>query len=322
MKAVVYHNYGSPDVLKYQEIEKPTAGDDEVLIKVRAASVNSLDWRLMRGRPHFLRIMTGLRKPKDTRLGVDVAGRVEAVGRNVSRFKPGDEVMGIAEGSFAELAVGTAELVVPKPARLSFEEAAAVPMAAVTALQGLHQHGDISAGQTVLINGASGGVGHFAVQIAKALGAEVTAVCSTSKMDLVYSLGADHVIDYTREDFTRRPERYDLILDVAGGRKWADVRRALEPEGTLVLVGGPRSNPWLGPIGSFLGLRSAAAGDTRKVAVFVTKAKGEDLAVLAAMLEAGTVVPVMDRCFRRSEVTEAFRYLGEGHPTGKVVVTL
>ncbi len=233
MKAIVYHNYGPPDVLKYEEIVAPTAGDDEVLIRVRAASVNPLDWHFMRGTPYFLRIMTGLLKPKDRRLGVDVAGQVEAVGRNVTQFKPGDEVFGSCRGAFAEYACTAESALVTKPDNVTFEQAASVPVAAYTALQGLRDKGHIQPGHKVLINGAAGGVGTLAVQIAKSFGAEVTGVCSTRNVDLVRSLGADRVIDYTQEDFTKSGQGYDLIFDCVGNHSLSAYRRVLSPKGNI-----------------------------------------------------------------------------------------
>src|SRR3989449_4686899 len=237
MKAIAYHNYGSPDVLKYGEIEKPAAGDNEVLVKVRAASVNPLDWHFMRGMPYVMRMGSGLRQPKDTRLGVDAAGQVEAVGRNVTQFKSGDEVFGSCQGAFAEYACASERKLAMKPDNVTFEEAASVPVAAITALQSLRDKGKIQAGQKVLINGASGGVGTFAVQIAGSFGADVTAVCSTRNVDMVRSIGADQVIDYTHEDFTQSGQRYDLMLDVAASRSLSDCRRVLGSNGILVMVG-------------------------------------------------------------------------------------
>src|SRR2546425_10709109 len=237
MKAIVYSNYGSPDVLKCEEIEKPHTGDNEVLIKVRAASVNPVDWHFMRGTPYFVRILAGLRKPKITRLGVDVAGQVEAVGRNVTQFKPGDEVFGSCRGAFAEYACTSESALVLKPDNVTFEQAASVPVAAFTTLQGLRDHGHIQPGHKVLINGAGGGVGTFAVQIAKSFGAEVTAVTNAQNLDLVRKLGADHVVDYAKEDFTRNGQRYDLIVDIAAAHSISDYKRIMNPNATFVLVG-------------------------------------------------------------------------------------
>jgi len=317
MKAVVYYNYGSPDVLKCEEIEKPTAGDNEVLIKVRAASVNPLDRFFMRGTP-IVRILPGLRKPKVTRLGVDVAGQVEAVGRNVTQFKPGDEVFGVCRGAFAEYVCAVEDKLALKPANISFEDAAAVPVAALTALQGLRDKGRIQPGHKVLVDGASGGVGTFAVQIAKSFGAEVTAVCSTRNVDTARSLGADHVIDYTREDFTQSGQRYDLILGANAYHSIFDYRRALSRNGIFVMVGGG----WiqilqamlLGPFLSWIG--------SKKVRFFIAKINTKDLDFLKDLLEAGKVVPVIDRRYPLSDVAEALRYLKEGHAQGKVVITV
>jgi len=318
MKAIVYHNYGSPDVLKCEEIEKPTPGDDEVLIKVRAASVNPLDWHLMRGKPYIIRAMTGLRKPKDTRLGRDVAGQVEAVGRNVTQFKPGDEVFGACRGAFAEYVCAAEDKLALKPANLSFEEAAAVPVAAITALQGLRDKGRIQRGHKVLVDGASGGVGTFAVQVAKSFGAEVTAVCSTRNVDTARSIGADRVIDYTREDFTHSGQRYDLILAANAHHSIFDYRRALSQDGIYVMAGGGWAQMLqamlLAPLLSLIG--------SKKMCSFLAKINKKDLVLLKDLLETGKVVPIIDRRYPLSAVAEALRYLEEGHAQGKVVITL
>jgi len=319
MKAIVYHNYGSPEVLKCEEIEKPAVGDHEVLIKVRAASVNPLDWRLMRGKPVFVRLMIGgLRKPKLTRPGVDVAGQVEAVGRSVTQFKPGDEVFGGCRGAFAEYACAIEDRLALKPANLSFEDAAAVPVAAISALQGLRDKGRIQRGQKVLVDGASGGVGTFAVQIAKSFGAEVTAVCSTRNVDSARSIGADHVIDYTREDFTQSGQRYDLILAANAYHSIFDYRRALSQDGIYVMAGGGGVQilqaMLLGPLLSLMG--------SRKMRFFMANINKEDLVLLKDFLEAGEIVPVIDRRYPLSDVAEALRYLEEGHAQGKVVITV
>jgi NADPH:quinone reductase-like Zn-dependent oxidoreductase len=318
MKAIVYHNYGSPDVLQCEETEKPTAADNEVLIKVRAASVNPLDWHSMRGKPYFIRIMTGLRKPKVTRPGVDVAGQVEAVGRSVTQFKPGDEVFGVGRGAFAEYVCGIEDKLALKPANISFEDAAAVPVAAISALQGLRDKGRIRPGQKVLIDGASGGVGTFAIQIAKSFGAEVTAVCSTRKLDTARSIGADHVIDYTREDFTRSGQRYDLILAANAHHSIFDYRRALSRDGVYAIVGGGGVQMLqailLGPLLSLIG--------SKKMRIVPAKINKKDLVLLKDLLETGKVVPVIDRRYSLSDVAEALRYLGEGHAKGKVVITV
>ena len=322
MKAVVYHNYGSPDVLKCEEIEKPTAGDNEVLIKVRAASVNPLDWHFMRGTPYVVRIMAGLLKPKVTRLGVDVAGQVEAVGRNVTQFKPGDEVFGACRGAFAEYACTTESALVMKPDNVTFEQAASVQVAALTALQGLREKGRIQAGQKVLINGAAGGVGTFAVQIAKSFGAEVTGVCSTRNVDMVRSIGADRVIDYTQEDFTKTGQRYDLILDCVGNHSLLTCRRFLTPKGIHVGVGGP-SGPWMiGPLARAITGPVLSWFVSQKFLTFMAKSNKEDLTIMRELMATGKVTPVIDRRYKLSEVPEAVRYLEEGHARGKVIITV
>jgi NADPH:quinone reductase-like Zn-dependent oxidoreductase len=320
MKAIVHTTYGSPDVLELQEIDKPDPADDEVLVRVRAASVNPADWYGITGRPYVARPMMGLRKPKSSSVRTDFAGTVEAVGSDVTEFRPGDEVFG-RSGAFAEY-VCVGEAVARKPANLTFEEAAAVPVAALTALQGLRDKGQLQPGQQVLINGASGGVGTFAVQIAKALGAEVTGVCSTRNVDLVRSLGADHVIDYTTEDFTRSDRRYDLMLDVAGSRSWRACKRVLNPQATLVIVGAPKGTRLLGPLSHIVRVRLAAVRSSRTVVFFIAKLDKADLEALGELLEAGKVTPVIDRRYELSDIADAFRYLGEGHAQGKVVVTV
>jgi NADPH:quinone reductase-like Zn-dependent oxidoreductase len=323
MKAIVYDKYGPPDSLELREIDTPVVTDDEVLVRVRAASVNPADWYTLTGTPYFGRVEMGLVKPKSNRLGIDFAGQVEAVGRNVTQFRPGDEVFGGRNGAFAEyVCVAEDRAVVPKPANVTFEEAAAVPVAALTALQGLRDKGQLQSGQKVLINGASGGVGTFAVQIAKALGAEVTGVCSTRNADLVRSLGADHVIDYTNEDFTRSDQRYDLMLDIAGSRSWSKCRRVLNPKAIVVLVGAPKGGRLIGPLGHIVKMRVAAFRSSRKVAFFLAKINKTDLEVLRELLESGKVKPVLDRQYELSEAPEAFQYLGEGHARGKVVITV
>ncbi len=320
MKAMVYHNYGSPDVLKLEEVRKPTPADDEVLIKVHAASANAGDWHLLRGEPFLVRLMAGLRKPKDTILGADVAGRVEAVGESVTRFRPGDAVFGdLSEsgfGAFAEYVSAPENALVPKPAKLSFEEAAAVPSAATTALQALRDKGRIQPGQRVLVNGASGGVGSFAVQIAKSFGADVTGVCSTRNLEMVRSLGADHVIDYTQEDYTQNGRRYDLIVDAAAYRPFSDSQRALNPNGIYVLIGGSGAQFLQATL---LGPWASMTGD-KKVATLLKKPNSEDLAFLADLLETGDVAPVIDRAYAFREIPEALRYLENGHAKGKVVI--
>jgi NADPH:quinone reductase-like Zn-dependent oxidoreductase len=319
MKAIVYREYGPPDVLQLTDVATPVPRDDEALIRVRAASVNALDWRLMRGKPLPTRLLIGgLRKPKATGVGRDVAGRVEAVGRNVTRFKPGDEVFGVCPGAFAEYACALQDKLAMKPANISFEDAAALPVAATTALQGLRDSGRIQRGHRVLVDGASGGVGTFAVQIAKSFGAEVTAVCSTRNVDTARSIGADHVIDYTREDFTRNGQCYDLILAANAYHSIFDYRRALAPAGSYVMAGGGWAQILqamaLGPLLSRIG--------TKKMCFLIARIDSKDLLVLSDLLEAGAVVPVIDRRYALSEVAEAVRYLEEEHARGKVVITL
>ncbi len=320
MKAIVYHNYGSPDVLKCEEVEKPTPGDDEVLIKVRAASVNPVDWHFIRGTPYIVRILTGLRKPKITRLGVDVAGQVEAVGRNVPQFKPGDQVFGACRGAFAEYACTSESALVMKPDNVTFEQAASAPVAAFTALQGLRDKGKIQPGQKVLINGAAGGVGTFAVQIAKSFGADVTGVCSTRNVDMVRSIGADRVIDYTQEDFTKRGQRYDLIFDLVGNHSLLACRGVLNPTGICVIAGGP-SKVWI-VLTRALKALVLSRFVSQKFVVFIARSSKEDLTIMHELMKAGKVTPVIDKRYRLSEVPEAIRYLEEGHARGKVVITL
>ena len=320
MKAITYHRYGSPDVLEYEDIEKPAPGDNEVLIKVRAASVNPFDWHFMRGSPYFLRIVAGLRKPKMTRLGVDVAGQVEAVGRNVTQFKPGDEVFGVCREAFAEYARTSESSLVMKPGNVTFEQAASVPVAAITALQGLRDKGHIQRGQTVLINGAAGGVGTFAVQIAKSFGADVTGVCSTRNVEMVRSIGADRVIDYTQQDFAKGTQRYDLIFDLVATRSLRAYRRVLNPNGTCVIAGGPTKV--LAILTSAFEVLVLSRFVSRKFAMFVAKPSKEDLTLLGELIEARKVTPDIDRHYRLSEVPQAMRYMEEGHARGKVVITV
>ncbi len=320
MKAIVQTGYGSPDVFELRDIEKPAIDDDGVLVRVRAASVNALDWHLMRGVPVVIRLSTGLRKPKIPVPGVDVAGQVEAVGPNVKELHPGDEVFGMRSGAFAEYVGGKERNFIAKPPGLTFEQAAAVPVAAETALQGLRDKGGIRLGQKVLINGASGGVGTFAVQVAKSFGTDVTAVCSSRNVDLVRSIGADRVIDYTRKDFVRAGGRYDLIFDVAGTHSWSECKRVLTPNGTLVLAGqAGRKKPSILPL-----LLAAVASRfmRQKVVSFIAKHRNADLIALKDLIEAGKVTSVIDRVFPLREVPDAIRYLGEGHPRAKVVITI
>lgn len=317
MKAIVYTTYGSPDVLQLKDVEKPTPKDDHVLVKVHAASANPADWHLMRAEPFLARFANGLLKPKHTRLGADLAGRVEAIGRNVTRFHVGDAVFGElplhALGSFAEYVCAPEELLALKPAKLTFEQAAAVPLAAFTALQGLRDKGQIQPGQTVLINGASGGVGTFAVQIAKSFGTDVTGVCSTRNLDMVRSIGADHVIDYTQADFTKRGQRYDLIFDAVGNRSVSDLKRALTPNGMCAVAG----------FTSLSRLFQTMLLGGKQVGLMETaKANQEDLVFIKGLLEAGKVIPVIDRRYPLRETAEAIRYLEAGHARGKVVITV
>jgi NADPH:quinone reductase-like Zn-dependent oxidoreductase len=322
MKAAVRDRFGPPAVVELREVDKPVAADDEVLVRVRAASVNAADWYAVTGLPYVARVEHGLRKPKTNRLGVDFAGHVEAVGKDVTQFQTGDEVFGGRSGALAEyVCVRESRAVVPKPAGVTFEQAAAVPVAALTALQGLRDKGRIQPGQQVLINGASGGVGTFAVQIAKALGAEVTAVCSTPNVEVARSIGADHVIDYTQQDFTQGERRYDLMLDVAGSRSWSESSRVLNPQATVVIVGAPKGSRALGPLSHIVTVRLAALRSSQKVVFFVAKFNKADMEVLRELLETGTIVSVIDRTYELRETVDALRYLGEGHARGKIVVT-
>lgn len=324
MKAIICTKYGSPDVLQLQEVAKPSPQDDEVLIKIHAASVNSRDWRMMRANPFFMRLMRGgFLRPKNKILGGDVAGRIEAIGRYVKQFKPGDEVFGYfpsatGRGTFAEYVCANENAITLKPANLTFEQVAAVPVAALTALQGLRDKGNIQPGQKVLINGASGGVGTFAVQIAKALGAEVTAVCSTRNLEMARSIGADHVIDYKKENFTRNGQHYDLILAVNGYHPISDYLRALSPAGIYVVAGGSM-------LQLFQAARQAqqtSKSGGQKIFVVSLVQSQKDLVFMKELLESGKVVPVIDKCFPLSKTTEALRYFEEVHPKGKVVITV
>jgi len=340
MKAIVYHSYGSPDVLKYEDIEKPTPGDNEVLIKVRAASVNPLDRGELKGVPYIFRIAFGLHKPEVSqpgRPGVDVAGMVEAVGRNATQFKPGDEVFGACisdphasgvkvwvhwQGAFAEYVCAPESILVLKPDNVTFEQAASVPVAAFTALQGLRDKGHIQPGQKVLINGAAGGVGTFAVQIAKSFGAEVTGVCSTRNVDMVRSIGADQSIDYTHEDFTKLGQRYDLIFDCVGNHSLSELRRVLNPNGICVMVGDLTGRGGLGIMARLFTALVLSQFGSQRLVTFLAKPNKKDLAIMHDLMKAGKVTPVIDRRYRLSEVPEAIRYLEEKHARGKVVVTM
>jgi NADPH:quinone reductase-like Zn-dependent oxidoreductase len=321
MKAIVYHRYGSPDVLELAEVEKPAPADDQVLIKVCAASVNPFDWHFMRAEPYIGRIMIGLRKPKDTRLGVDVAGQVEVVGRNVTQFKPGDEVFGGCRGAFAEYACTSESAVVAKPRNVTFEQAASVYIAALTALQALRDKGHVQPGQKVLINGAAGGVGTFAVQIAKSFGADVTGVCSTRNADMVRSIGADRVIDYTREEFTKSPERYDVILDCVGNHSLSAFRRVLKPKGIYIMVGGPVGR-WIKPFPRVIQVLILSMFVSQRLVMAMAKRSQEDLTILGDLMASGKMTPVIDRRYTLSEVPQAIGYLEEGHARGKVVITM
>jgi len=319
MKAILYTKYGPPEALQLTEVDKPAPAEKQVLVKVHAASANALEWRPFTMSPIVIRLMGGLRKPRDPNMGVDVAGTVEAVGSGVTEFKPGDQVFGVAPAAFAEYACNAESKFVLKPATISFEAAAAVPVAALTALQGLRDTGKIQPGQRVLIDGASGGVGTFAVQIAKSYGAEVTAVCSTRNLDLARSLGADYVIDYTREDFTKNGQRYDLILAVNGSHPILDYRRALSPQGICVVAGGSLTQVLLALL---LGPVISRLGSKKHFFMGMAKSGKEDLLVLKELLEAGKVVSVIDTCYPLSKTAEAIRYLMDDHARGKVVITM
>jgi NADPH:quinone reductase-like Zn-dependent oxidoreductase len=318
---VIHDRYGPPDVLDIREIDKPALTEDGVLVRVRAAALNPLDWYGMTGRPYIARPLSGIRRPKDTRLGVDFAGTVEAVGADAGEFQAGDEVFGFADGALGDY-VCARKAVAPKPSGVGFDEAAAVPVAAFTALQALRDKAGVEPGQRVLVNGASGGVGTFAVQIAKTFGAEVTGVCSTPNVELVRSLGADHVVDYTLEDFTRGDRRYDLLLDVAGSRSFRECRRVLAPAAKIVVVGGSKAPRMLGPLRHLVAMRLAAVRSGHPVLFFIAKPNSADLGVLSELIESGRLRPVIDRRFELDDVADAFRYLAEGHARGKIIVTL
>jgi len=320
MKAVIYRCYGPPEVLKLEDVQKPQAGANRVLVRVHAASLNPYDWHFMRGSPYIARLSAGLGAPKDVRFGSDFAGTVEAVGANVQHFKVGDEVFGVADGALAQYAtVREQGSIALMPRGASFEEAAAIPIAAITALQALRDHGRVRPGEKVLINGASGGVGTFAVQIAKALGAEVTGVTSTHNVDMVRSLGADHVIDYTEEDFTLGVIHYDLIVDTVGNHSFADYQRVLQPQGRVVVLGGPPGN-WIGPMIGPLKVVLLGPFMHQKFVFFLAQLKQQDLATLAQLIQAGRLKSVIDRRYPLKEVPEAIAYLEAGHARGKVVI--
>ncbi len=323
MKAVVYRCYGSPEVVKLEDQAKPVPAADRMLVKVHAASVNPLDWHYMRGKPYIMRPMAGIGAPKDIRLGVDFAGTVEAVGKDVTEYKPGDEIFGGADGAFAEyVTVRGKGSVALKPPNITFEQAAAVPIAAITALQALRDQGKVQPGQKVLINGASGGVGTFAVQLAKVMGAEVTGVCSTRNLALVQSIGANHVIDYTREDFTKGTQLYDVIVDNVGTHSASEYRRVLTPHGALVTVGGLGGGSWLGPMADTLKTALLAPFVSQKMGFFLAHLNHADLDYLRQLLQEGKITPVIDRQFKLSETAEAIKYLEAGHARGKVVINL
>ena len=323
MKAIVRDTYGSPEVLELRDIDKPEIADDEVLVRVHAAGVDRGVWHIMTGLPYPIRLAGyGLRAPKNPVVGSDMAGVVEAVGKNVTRFQSGDEVFGIGKGSFAEYARALEGKLAPRPANLSFEQAAVVAISGLTALQGLRDHGKVRPGQEVLVIGASGGVGTYAVQLAKAFGAHVTGVCSTTKVDLVRSIGADHVIDYTRDDFAEGEQRYDLILDIGGNSSLSRLRRALTPKGTLVITGGEGGGQWFGGIDRQFRAMMLSRSAGQKLRTYVSTQNHEDLIVLKEFIESGKVTPVIDRTYSLSEVPEAIRYLEEGHAQGKVVISV
>jgi NADPH:quinone reductase-like Zn-dependent oxidoreductase len=321
MKAIVGERYGPPEVLELREVDKPRTEGDQVLVRVRASSVNPAEWYRVHG-PFFMRPSEGVRRPKRSALGTDVAGQVDAVGKEASEFRPGDEVFGSGLGAWAEYAVARESHLVRKPANVSFEEAAAVPIAALTALQALRDHARVQPGQKVLVNGASGGVGSYAVQLAKWFGADVTAVCSTRNVALVQSLGADRVVDYTREDFTQLGDRHDAVLDIAGSRSFRELRRVLTPNARVVAVGAPMSVRGLGPLKHIIGTRLTALGRSQKVINFVSKITKDDLEAMRELLETGRVKSVIDRRYELREVPEALRYLGTTHARGKVVIVV
>lgn len=322
MKAIVYHHYGSPDVLRCEEVATPIAKNNEVLLRIRAASINPYDWHFMRGDPYAMRIQAGLLKPKVTRLGVDVAGEVEAVGSKVIQFKPGDAVFGTCRGAFAEYVCASESGFASKPDNISYEQAAAVPIAGLTALQCLRDKGHIQPGQKVLINGAAGGVGTFAVQIAKSFGTEVTAVCSTRNVEMVRSLGADRVIDYSREDFTTSGQRYDLIFDLVANHSLSAYRRVLSPKGMYIVAGVGPGRSVVTLLTRLITGRFLSWFVSQRFSVFGAKLSKDDLAIMADLMQAGKVTPVIDRCYGLSEVPEAIRYLEQGHARGKVVITM
>jgi NADPH:quinone reductase-like Zn-dependent oxidoreductase len=320
MKAMVQDTYGSAEVLELRDIDKPAIGDHDVLVRVRAAGVNPADWAIMSGLPYVARPVYGLRKPKNAVRGSDVAGQVEAVGTSVTRYQPGDEVFGWCIGAYAEYVSVSEDALALKPANLTFEQAAAVPMAGLVALQAIRDQGNVQAGQTVLINGASGGIGTFAVQVAKSLGAEVTGVCSTRNVDMVRSIGADHVIDYTVEDFTRSGQRYDFVLDNVANHSLSDLRRAVTPTGALVPNGGGFDNHWFASGGRVIRANVLRRSVDHRLRPFLLSPKIEDLVVLRDLIEAGKITPVIDRTYPLSETPQAIDHVGKGHAQGKVAI--
>lgn len=323
MRAVVHRRYGGPEVLELVELEKPTPADDEVLVRVRTASANISDWYGVVGRPRIGRFAMGVFRPKETRLGVDYAGTVEAVGKDVTEFQPGDDVFGGRTGAYADYIVAkAARAIVLKPANASFEVAAAVPIAAITALQALRDKGGLQPGQKVLVHGASGGVGTYTVQIAKALGATVTAVCSTPNVEIARSLGADRVVDYTVADCTEDDERYDLLIDIAGTRPFRQLRRVLKPDATVVVVGGPRKGRLLGPLGHVIGSKLASVFTSQKARFFIAQLNKEDMETLRELLETGRMTSVIDSVYPLERIAQALEHMGDGHPRGKIVLTV
>lgn len=323
MQAIVQPCYGPPAVLKLEDIAKPTPIDDRMIVRVRAAAANPYDWHMLRGQPYFMRAMTGIGTPDDTRFGVDFAGTVESVGKNVTKFKPGDDVFGGHTGAFAQyVSVAESGSLAMKPTNMTFEQAAAAPMAAITALQALRDQGQLRSGQSVLINGASGGVGTFAVQIAKAYGAKVTGVCSTRNAAMVRAIGADEVIDYTQEDFTRGAQRYDLIVDTVGSHSVAEYRRVLNPRGTLVMVGSQDKGHWIGAMSALIGVWVAAPFATQKLAGLMADLDPRDMDILRELMQSGKVTPVIDRRYPLRQAAEAIGYVEQGHSQGKVVIAV
>ncbi len=323
MWATARNAYGGPEVLAYRQVEKPVPAEDEVLVRVHAASLNAFDWHMLTGKPYLARLDAGIRGPKNELVGVDFAGIVDSVGASVTQFEPGDEVFGGRAGALAEyVQIREERAIAPKPAGLSFEDASTLGIAAVTALQAVRDKGRVKPGQKVLVNGASGGVGTFAVQLAKWLGAEVTAVCSTRNAERARSIGADHVVVYTQEDFVARGQRYDLIVDIAGNRSWRDCKRVLKDEGRLVIVGGPKKNRWIGPLGSRLAIVLRSKLGRQRATMFIANLNKDDLVTLGGLVDDGTVTPVIDRQYQLAEAPNALGYIGSGHARGKIVVNI